>query len=105
MPSIVFNVPRHLETNKVMTWAPGTLFVKHVPRRLVKGEYVYVCHRNCILFRAKYKKATWGPKISNEGEDRGNGWRLEIGKLELPPQKISRRCHIGFSYVAGGELW
>jgi len=57
MASIVFTAPRHLHPDVVRTWAPGVLFVHNLPQRLDAGtDYVYVCNRNQILFRAKYIK-------------------------------------------------
>ena len=106
MSSIVFNVPRHLSPDKVMGWAPGKLFVHNHPLRIRKGDYVYVCHRNQIIFRAKWQDSVWSDhKISTEGEDRGPGWNLIVGDPEAPPHQIDRRCHTGFSYIDQGELW
>jgi len=105
MTSIVFSAPRHLEPNLVMTWALGELFVHNLPLRLERNDYVYVCNRNRILFRARYREPIWGHKVTGEGEDRGYGWKLKVGAAELPPREITRRCHTGFSYLDQGELW
>jgi len=106
MASIVFSAPRHLQPNEVMTWTPGVLFVRNRPLHLEKGDYIYVCHRNQIIFRAKWQKTVWlEHKVTTEGEDRGAGWALEVGDPELPPHQILRPSHTGFSYLAQGELW
>jgi len=106
MASIVFTAPRHLEPSIVITWAPGVLFVHNLPRRLYAGvDYVYVCNRNLILFRAKFIRPQFlDDKETGEGEHRGPGWSLEVGKPELPPYDIPYRGHTGFSYL-DAELW
>ena len=106
MPSIVFTVPRHIQPNLVMTWAPGVLFVHNVPLHLRKSEYVYICHRNHILYRARYQESVWlYHKVTTEGEDRGSGWALKVGESELPPHKIIRQSSHGFRYLYQRELW
>jgi hypothetical protein len=106
MASIVFNAPRHLQPNEVMTWAPGVLFVNNRPLHLGKGDYLYVCHRNQIIFRAEWQKTVWlEHKVTTESEDRGPGWALQVGDPQLPPHQIIRRSHTGFSYLPKGELW
>jgi len=105
MSSIIFTAPRHLDPNLVMTWAPGVLFVHNLPLRLEKNDYVYVCNRNRILFRAIYQEPVWDHKVTGEGEDRGYGWMLKVGKPELPPHEVTWQCAHGFRYLYQDELW
>lgn len=57
MASIVFTAPRHLDPNIVIKWTE--LFIPNRLHKLHEGEFVYVCNRNHVLFRAKYKKTAW----------------------------------------------
>ena len=105
MASIVFTAPQHIEPSIVKTWAPGVLFVKNKPLRLSVGEYVYVCNRGQIIYRAKFLRPVWlDVKKTGEGELRKPGWSLEVGDPEFPPDEIPWRGRIGFRYL-NGELW
>ena len=104
MASIVFTAPRHLEPNVVMTWAPGVLFIANRFNHLGKGEYVYVCNRNRILYRARYQETVFlDTKDTIDGEHRGPGWALRVGEPELPPREIVRRC--SHPTYLDEELW
>ena len=105
MTSVVFTAPRHLQSEQVMEFAPGVLFVSNKLRQLEKGEYVYVCHRNRILYRVKYKETPWlDDKHTVDGEHRGPGWALKIDAPELPPWDIAWQCG-RLKYLRQGELW
>ncbi len=106
MASIVFTAPQHLHLNQVMTWAPGVLFVNGRPHFLKEGDYVYVCHRNRILFRARWEGSEWSDdKITTEGEHRGPGWVVKVGAPQVPPQPVTYASSHGFRYLYQGELW
>ena len=105
MASIVFTAPQHIEPPTVKTWTPGLLFVKNKPLRLAIGEYVYICNRRQIIYRAQFLRPKWlEEKITGEGEVRSPGWSLEVSDPEFPPNEIPWRCTRGFKYL-DGELW
>jgi len=104
MASIIFTAPRHLDPSEVMSWAPGVLFVPNRLHNLYAGDFVYVCNRNRVLFRAKYEKPVWlERKDTVDGEHIGPGWALKVGEPEFPPHDIIRQCS-RLKYVYE-ELW
>jgi hypothetical protein len=105
MTSIVFTAPRDLNPGEVMEWAPGQLYVNGQPHHLFGGDFVYVCHRNQILFRAQVDNiARKEERIATEGHDKGPGWVVEVADPELPPRRVE--CTSGrLRYLHQGELW
>jgi hypothetical protein len=106
MTSIVFTAPKHLTNGKVMNWAPGALYVHGQPHLLGDSDFVYVCHRNRILFRAQVEHICYrNERITTEGDDKGPGWVVEVADRHLPPKNVTYNSSHGFRYLYQGELW
>lgn len=106
MTSIVFSAPRHLEPDSVITLAPGYLIVANRPTGLDKGNYVYVCHRGAILYRAEWVQHLWlDERVTVDGVNKGPGWVVEVKAPETSPRDIPFKGTKGFAYIRRDELW
>lgn len=102
MPSIVFTTLRHLKQNQGMSWVPGVLFIHGKPYHLGNTDYVYVCHRNHILFRAKWERTVWLKHKVATIENRVGGVKRN------PPQKSGDKIDMPDyrrAYLKGGTLF
>jgi hypothetical protein len=102
MASVVFTLPRHLELGDVLK--ATKFYPKAKLRRLSNGDYVYVCYQNVIRYRAMFRVWKWSEKRPTmDGDDKGPGWVLLVGKHERPPRTISLRG--GRPKYVLKELW
>lgn len=104
MASILFNPSRGFVPDK---WDGETLYAPQNPKRINPGEYIYICHRGEVRFRARFKQALWRKgRPTGDGQDKGPGWVWHVERMEQAPPGIPRqKVFRSFNYLKGADLW